>query len=87
MGALASLRIALAAVCLRRVKSQQIETDVPKVEPIVDLPPRTIAIREIDFDEAEKDFYRALEERTVTMFDTYVKRGGRRTTCTSSSCS
>jgi len=58
------------------VKSQQIETDIPgKFEPIVDLPPRTIAIREIDFDEAEKDFYRALEERTVTMFDTYVKRG------------
>lgn len=76
VGALASLRIALAAVCLRRVKSQQIETDIPgKFEPIVDLPPRTIAIREIDFDEAEKDFYRALEERTVTMFDTYVKRG------------
>ena len=76
VGALASLRIALAAVCLRRVKSQQIETDVPgKFEPIVDLPPRTVAIREIDFDEAEKDFYRALEERTVTMFDTYVKRG------------
>ena len=48
VGALASLRIALAAVCLRRVKSQQIETDVPgKFEPIVDLPPRTIAIREI----------------------------------------
>ena len=42
IGALASLRIALAAVCLRRVKSQQIETDVAGVfEPIVDLPPRT----------------------------------------------
>ena len=76
IGALASLRIALAAVCLRRVKSQQIETDVPGVfEPIVDLPPRTVDIREIDFDEAELDFYQALENKTRTMFDKYVKRG------------
>ena len=76
IGALASLRIALAAVCLRRVKSQQIETDVAGVfEPIVDLPPRTVDIREIDFDEAELDFYQALENKTRTMFDKYVKRG------------
>ena len=67
---MASLRIALQAVTLRRTKQDTIDG-----RPIVDLPPRTVAIREVEMDEAERDFYHALEENTVTMFDTFVKKG------------
>jgi hypothetical protein len=65
-----SLRIALRAVTLRRTKQSKIDG-----KPTVDLPPRTVELREVDFDEEERDFYTSLEEKTATMFDKYVKKG------------
>ena len=64
-----ALRIALRAVTLRRTKASTIDG-----RPIVDLLPRTVEVRHVDFDEAELDFYKSLEESTCTMFDKYVKR-------------
>ena len=67
------LRVALRAVALRRTKQITIDG-----APIVVLPPRTIEVKEVEFDESERDFYRALEEGTQALFDKYVKRGWKR---------
>ena len=58
------------AVTLRRTKASKIDG-----RPIVDLPARTVNVRHVEFDNAEEDFYRALEESTCTVFDKYVKKG------------
>ena len=65
-----ALRIALRAVTLRRTKATLIDG-----RPIVDLPPRTVEIREVAFDESERDFYSALENNACTLFNTFVKAG------------
>jgi len=54
-----ALRVAIRAVTLRRTKQSKIDG-----QPIVVLPPRTVLIKEVEFDESEHDFYHALEAGT-----------------------
>ena len=55
---------------MRRVKSQQING-----RPIVDLPPKTTTVVELDFSDSELRFYKALEARQQDAFQALLKKG------------
>jgi SNF2 family DNA or RNA helicase len=55
---------------LRRTKNQEING-----EPIIRLPPRTIAQIACEFDEGERAFYESLEARTNAAMNKYIEGG------------
>ncbi|KAL1387056.1 SNF2 family N-terminal domain-containing protein [Phyllosticta capitalensis] len=64
------LRTVLKATLLRRTKESIIDG-----RPILSLPPKTIGLDHVDFDEDQRDFYRAIEHRTQLRFNRYLQEG------------
>lgn len=64
------LHVVLSAIMLRRTKNQ-----VVNGKPILNLPDRTVAIIECEFDQDEQEFYNALVERTELTLNKFAKTG------------
>jgi SNF2 family DNA or RNA helicase len=60
----------MKAIMLRRLKDA-----IHDGAPLIQLPPRTIEVIECDFDEDERAFYTALEEKTTLTMNKFIKRG------------
>jgi SNF2 family DNA or RNA helicase len=60
----------LKAIMLRRTKTSLIDG-----KPIITLPPKTEEIQHVVFDDDEKAFYNALEQKTQVQFNKYLKAG------------
>lgn len=59
---------------LRRKK-----TDMVNGKPILVLPPRTVALVECEFEQDERDFYKAMAERTEVTLSKFAKSGASNT--------
>lgn len=68
--AMRQLQALLKAILLRRTKQSKIDG-----RPILQLPPRTTEEQHALFDEAERDFYRSLENQSQLTFNKYLKKG------------
>ncbi|KUJ08350.1 uncharacterized protein LY89DRAFT_711734 [Mollisia scopiformis] len=68
--AMRKLQTVLKAILLRRTKTSLIDG-----KPIITLHPKTEEIQHVVFDEAEQDFYTALETKTQIKFSRYLKAG------------
>ncbi|EKD14371.1 uncharacterized protein L3040_008273 [Drepanopeziza brunnea f. sp. 'multigermtubi'] len=68
--AMTKLQALLKAILLRRTKKTEIDG-----KPIITLPPKTEEIQHVVFDEDEQAFYTALECKTQTQFNKFVKAG------------
>ncbi|KAL1560205.1 helicase-like transcription factor CHR28 isoform X1 [Salvia divinorum] len=64
------LQAVLKTIMLRRTKGTYIDG-----EPIIDLPPKTIELKRVDFSMKERDFYRRLEADSKAQFAEYAKAG------------
>ena len=60
----------MKVIMLRRLKDT-IQDGVP----LIQLPPRTVEVVECDFDQDERAFYSALEEKTTLTMNKFIKRG------------
>ncbi|KAK4687668.1 hypothetical protein P7C73_g2453, partial [Tremellales sp. Uapishka_1] len=68
--AMKRLHVVLKAVMLRRTKDAKIDG-----KPILNLPDRTVKVVECPFDEEERAFYAALEQKTSLTFNKFLKNG------------
>ncbi|XP_042029691.1 helicase-like transcription factor CHR28 isoform X2 [Salvia splendens] len=64
------LQAVLKTIMLRRTKGTYIDG-----EPIIDLPPKTIELKRVDFSMEERDFYCRLEADSQAQFAEYAKAG------------
>ncbi|XP_057764545.1 helicase-like transcription factor CHR28 isoform X2 [Salvia miltiorrhiza] len=64
------LQAVLKTIMLRRTKGTYIDG-----QPIIDLPPKTIELKRIDFSMEERDFYCRLEANSQAQFAEYAKAG------------
>ncbi|OJD35755.1 swi snf family dna-dependent atpase [Diplodia corticola] len=64
------LQALLKAILLRRTQESKIDGKV-----IFELPPKTITMEHVVFDEDQDEFYRALESKTQLKFNKYLKAG------------
>ncbi|KAK7612176.1 SNF2 family N-terminal domain-containing protein [Phyllosticta paracitricarpa] len=64
------LRTLLKATLLRRTKDSIVDGG-----PILRLPPKTISVDTVDFDEDQREFYKAIEHRTQLRFNKYLREG------------
>lgn len=64
------LQALLKAILLRRTQQSKIDGKV-----IFELPPKTIEVEHVVFDQDQDDFYRALESKTQLKFNKYLKAG------------
>lgn len=67
------LRAVLSGILLRRTKDQK--TDGDDGQAIVSLPPRSVAIRRVEFSEPEKQFYDALWSNSKIAFEQMLAHG------------
>ncbi|KAL3677114.1 hypothetical protein R1sor_027062 [Riccia sorocarpa] len=65
-----ALQVLLSTVMLRRTKDTLIDG-----EPIVKLPPRIVAMEEVEFDEEEREFYSDLEYNSREKYEDYADAG------------
>lgn len=68
--AMRKLQTVLTATLLRRTKTSRIDD-----QPILSLPPKTIEIEHVVFDEDQMSFYRSLETQTQLEFNKYLAAG------------
>ncbi|KAL7419356.1 hypothetical protein Q5752_006194 [Cryptotrichosporon argae] len=68
--AMKRLHYILKAIMLRRTKDATIDG-----KPILNLPGRTVEVVQCEFDQAERDFYSALEKRTALTFNKFLRDG------------
>ncbi|KAJ3078059.1 hypothetical protein HDU99_000803, partial [Rhizoclosmatium hyalinum] len=68
--ALNRVQILLKAICLRRTKTSKLDG-----RPIIQLPPKTVNLLEIEFSKPEREFYDSLEKQIVLKFNEYLKAG------------
>ncbi|GAA0176295.1 hypothetical protein LIER_29308 [Lithospermum erythrorhizon] len=64
------LQAVLKTIMLRRTKGTFLDG-----EPIIDIPPKTIELRKVDFTEEERDFYSQLEADSRAQFAEYAAAG------------
>ncbi|KAH6825201.1 SNF2 domain-containing protein / helicase domain-containing protein / zinc finger protein-like protein [Perilla frutescens var. hirtella] len=64
------LQAVLKTIMLRRTKGTSIDG-----EPIIDLPPKTIELKKVDFSKDERDFYCRLEAESRAQFAEYAAAG------------
>lgn len=64
------LQVVLQAIMLRRTKTQIING-----KPILNLPDRSVAVVECEFDAEEQQFYTAVVDRTELTLNKYAKSG------------
>ncbi|KAI9846631.1 MAG: hypothetical protein M1838_001230 [Thelocarpon superellum] len=67
--AMRKLQALLKAILLRRTKRSEIDG-----KPIINLPARTNEIRHVVFDDAQQEFYTALETQTRLQFNRFVRQ-------------
>jgi SNF2 family DNA or RNA helicase len=78
--AMKRLHVILKAIMLRRTKDAQMGEQLPRVmcqrsrlmedgKPILNLPGREVSIVQCDFDNEEREFYKALEQQTALKFN------------------
>jgi SNF2 family DNA or RNA helicase len=68
--ALKRLRTLMAAICLRRRKTDELDG-----QPLVELPSRNVVLDKNNFNHDEEIFYRALEQRTQLEVSKFIRAG------------
>ena len=67
---MARLQAVIKSITLRREK-----TSIVDGRPVVDLPPKHVNIRPVEFSSAERDLYTAVESKSQLRFNSYLKKG------------